>query len=205
MSLNVPKDKLRKRKNSPKLKALLIILAVFLVVVCSAIFEYSGLFIKKETEPPVRDITHDKNFGQITEYNLTIEKLGINVPIIPNVDGKDKEIYNNALNNGVAHYKNTALPHSGSNIVIFGHSSTVLGIGKYAKVFAYLNQLNIGDEIKINFNQKEYKYLVSEKEIIVADDLSVILPTEREQLTLLTCWPIGTAEKRLAIIARPEE
>ena len=177
---------------------------MFLVLIATIVFNGSILSSRKnKIEPPKRDIIHNENLDQITEFNLTIEKLGINAPVIPNVDGKDKKSYDEALNDGVAHYKNTALPNSGSNIVIFGHSSTVLGIGKYAKVFATLDQLNVDDEIKINFNQKEYKYLVSEKKIIAAIDTSVILPTEREELTLLTCWPIGTAEKRLAIVAKP--
>jgi LPXTG-site transpeptidase (sortase) family protein len=192
------------KKLSIKLKALSIFLAVFLVLAAIIIFDAGFLSLENsKIDPPLRNIVHDEKFDQITEFNLTIEKLEINVPIIPDVDGKDKKIYIEALNEGVAHYKNTALPHSGSNIVIFGHSSTVLGAGKYAKIFAALNKIDIGDEIKINFNQKEYKYLVSEKKIIAADDVSVILPTEREQLTLLTCWPVGTAEKRIAVIAKP--
>ena len=193
------------KKLSIKLKALSIVLAVFLALITLMVFDSGILSLQKnKIDPPKRDIIHNENFDQITEFNLTIEKLGINTPIIPDVDGKDKEIYNEALKGGVAHYKNTALPNSGSNIVIFGHSSTVFGVGKYAKVFASLNKLDIGDEIKIDFNVKEYKYLVSEKKIIAADDNSVILPTEREELTLLTCWPAGTVEKRLAIIAKPE-
>lgn len=200
----MPKDRLK--KISKKLKVLPIFLAVLLALMIFYIFDYKDIFnISNEINPPKRNIIHDENLDQVTEFNLTIEKLGINVPVIANVDGKDKEIYNNALNNGVAHYKNTALPNSGSNIVIFGHSSTILGIGKYAKVFAVLDHLVVGDEIKINFNQKEYKYSVSEKKIVVADDLSIILPTEREELTLLTCWPIGTADKRLVIIAKPNK
>jgi len=189
-----------------KSKALSIVLTVFLVLTAIVVFG-SGILSSGESKinPPTRNITHNEDLGKITEFNLTIDKLGINVPVTPNVDGNDQKLYDKALNNGVTHYKNTALLGSGSNIVIFGHSSTVWGIGKYAKVFASLDQLNVGDEIKINFNQKEYKYLVNEKKIIAADDLSVILPTEREELTLLTCWPVGTAQKRLAVIARPEK
>lgn len=200
------KNKYRKKKLSFKLKVLSIFLAVLLALAVFIILNFRVLFPQNSTiDPPKRNIVHDENFGKVTEFNLAIDKLGINVPIIPDVDGKDKEIYNEALKGGVAHYKNTALPHSGSNIVIFGHSSTVLGVGKYAKVFATLNELNIGDEIKINLNQKEFKYLVNEKKVITATDTSVILPSEREELTLLTCWPIGTEEKRLAIIAKPEK
>ena len=195
------KDKIRK-KLSWKLKALSVFLATLLTLAGFIIIDFRALF-PKSTSLIYRNIVHNENLDQITEFNLSVPKLGISVPVIPNVDGKNKEIYDEALNNGVAHYKNTALPNSGSNIVIFGHSSTVLGIGKYAKVFATLNQLNPGDEIVINFNQKTYTYSISEKKVVSANDLSVILPTEREQLTLLTCWPVGTAKERLAIIAAP--
>lgn len=168
------------------------------------IYDYGSLFIPKKITPPARNIVHEDKFGKIEQFNLTIEKLGINVPIIPNVDGTNKEVYNDALKNGVAHYKNTALPNYGSNIVIFGHSSTASGTGEYSDIFATLNKLKEGDEIIINFNQKQYLFTVSEKKIVASDDLSVILPTEREALTLLTCWPIGTVEKRLAVIAKPK-
>lgn len=197
--------KSKKKKLSPKSKALSIILAVLLVLLIFLFFDFGLPFVEERINPPERKIYHDDNAGKITEFNLIIEKLAIDVPIIANVDGRDKNVYNQALNDGVAHYKNTALPNSGSNIVIFGHSSTLLGAGEYSKVFAALNDLNTGDEIKINFNQQEYKYKVSEKKIIPADDLSVLLPTEREMLTLLTCWPVGTADKRLVVIAKPEK
>lgn len=197
--------KSKKKKLSPKSKALSIILAVLLVLLIFLFFDFGLPFVEERINPPERKIYHDDNAGKITEFNLIIEKLAIDVPIIANVDGRDKNVYNQALNDGVAHYKNTALPNSGSNIVIFGHSSTFLGAGEYSKVFAALNDLNTDDEIKINFNRQEYKYKVSEKKIIPADDLSVLLPTEREMLTLLTCWPVGTADKRLVVIAKPEK
>jgi LPXTG-site transpeptidase (sortase) family protein len=202
----VLKEKSKKREISTKLKPLSTLSAVVLAILVLIAVDFGDQFIKNESiNPPEADIVHSEDPGQITEFNLKIEKLEIDVTIIPNVDGKEKSIYNDALNNGVAHYKNTALPNSGSNIVIFGHSSTVLGIGKYAKVFATLNKLDNGDEIKIIFNKNEYKYLVSEKKVIAPDDFSVVMPTKREELTLLTCWPIGTSEKRLAIIAKPEQ
>jgi LPXTG-site transpeptidase (sortase) family protein len=193
-----------KKKYPLKLKVLPMVLAALLVSLIFLLYDFGMPLIEKRIDPPKRDISHDNEPGQITEFNLTIEKLKINVPVIPNVDGKNEEIYNDALNNGVAHYKNTALPNSGSNIVIFGHSSAILGMGRYADIFANLDNLDQGDEIKLIFNQKEYLYLVSEINIIAADDFSLVSPTERERLTLLTCWPIGTADKRLVIISIPK-
>lgn len=193
-----------KKKRPIKLKVLSIVLAALLVSLILIVYDFGLPLIERKIDPPKRDISHEDDPGKITEFSLVIEKLGINVPVVPNVDGKKEEIYNDALNSGVAHYQNTALPNSGSNIVIFGHSSTILGIGKYASIFAGLNNLEQGDELKLNFNQKEYLYLVSGKEIIAADDFSQILPTERERLTLFTCWPVGTADMRLVIVAAPK-
>lgn len=211
----MPRGRSQKEKQRKKKKKLLSMVKVispylgaFLAVAILVFCDFGTLVIdnhnsKSTINPPVRNIVHDENLNQITEFNLTIEKLGVNAPISPNIDGQDKNIYDDVLDNGLAHYKNTALPNSGSNIVIFGHSSTVLGIGKYSKIFAPLGKLKPGDEIKINFNQKEYKYVVTEKKIVTADDTSILLPTEREQLTLFTCWPVGTASKRLVVIAKP--
>jgi len=120
-------------------------------------------------------------------------------PILENVDGTEKAIYNKALQSGVAHYKGTALPEQNSNIFIFGHSSSVLGIGPYANIFANLNELDKGDTIVIYYKEQEFHYIVFEKKIIGNDDLSVLEPTKKEQLTLMTCWPIGSKAKRLII------
>lgn len=160
--------------------------------------------MNKSINPPVKEIVHAPQNDEIMDFNLKIEKINLDVPIIPNVDGRDKNIYNQALDNGVAHYKNTALPNSGSNIVIFGHSSTILGIGKYSRIFSRLNDLVIGEEIILSLNSKEYRYSIREKKIISASDSSVLIATDREQLTLITCWPVGTAQKRLVVIANPQ-
>lgn len=140
----------------------------------------------------------------IYQWELKIPKISVSVPVVPNVDGANQKAYDQALNGGVAHFKGTALPDSGSNIFIFGHSSSVLGTGKYDKVFASLNKLANGDEVSLLFNGKEYRYTVFEKKTIAANDTSVLAPTQKEQLTLMTCWPVGTADKRLVIKASPK-
>lgn len=149
------------------------------------------------------EMLSESEAGRVTQFSLKIKKINVSAPVISNVDGKDSEFYDQALKEGVAHYKGTALPASGSNVVIFGHSSNVLGVGKYENVFAKLDLLKNGDVIKISFNNNEYSYDVTDTKIVETGDLSILKPTEREQLTLLTCWPIGTNEQRLAIIAEP--
>jgi len=40
--------------------------------------------------------------------------------------------------------------------------------------------------------------------VIDKTQTSILLPTKTEQLTLMTCWPIGTNVKRLIIKALPK-
>jgi LPXTG-site transpeptidase (sortase) family protein len=140
----------------------------------------------------------------IRQFGLVIDEINIKAPIVADVDGNDKTAYNKALTKGVAHYKGTAKPGEGSNIFIFGHSSTVTGQGDYAKIFASLNDLEKGDEAIVYYEQKELRYGVANKQIVASDDLSVLEPTKKEQLTLMTCWPIGSNFKRLIVILKPK-
>ena len=140
---------------------------------------------------------------KIQEFGLKIDKLDILVPIVKEVDGDDKTAYNEALKGGVAHYKGTALPGEGNNVFIFGHSSAEVKTD-YAKTFAKLNDLEKGDEIIVYYQNNEHKYKVKNKEIVEATDLSVLKKSKEEILTLMTCWPIGTKDKRLIIRAEKQ-
>ena len=138
----------------------------------------------------------------IKQFGLIINKLGVLTPIIADVEGNNKPAYLKALTRGVAHYKGTAKPGEGSNIFIFGHSSTLIGTGNYAQVFASLNELKKGDEAVVTYQEKDYRYVVSAKKVVASDDVSVLAPTKAEQLTLMTCWPIGSNAKRLIVILK---
>lgn len=139
-----------------------------------------------------------------TEFYLKIPKINIETPIVADVDGADKDAYFKALENGVSHMKNTAKPGEGSNIFIFGHSSFYENLpGNFKEIFKTLDQLSTGDEIIIWYNSKEYKYKVTETKVVLPEEVSVAKATPTEQLTLSTCYPVGTTQSRLIIIASP--
>lgn len=139
------------------------------------------------------------------DFHLEIPKLAINTPIIPDVPGNDKEAYFKALEGGIAHYAGTKKPGEGGLIFIFGHSSFYpWAAGDYKEIFKNLDELVVDDEILVWYNQKEYKYKVTETKVVLPTDVSVLNPTNFEQLTLMTCVPPGTKEKRLIIIAKLE-
>jgi sortase A len=102
------------------------------------------------------------------------------------------------------HNLTATLGRSG-NTVLNGHSDV------YAKVFQNLDKLKIGDEIVVFSNEHAYRYVVTERILVREKGISVaqrlenaklILPTEDERLTLITCSQPG-ATHRLIIIAKP--
>jgi sortase A len=135
---------------------------------------------------------------------MEVPNLKINVPVIWDVDGNNKEEYLQALEKGVAHLKNSAKPGEGSNIFIFGHSSYYwYKPGEYKQIFRALDQLKPGDQIILHDQLgRLFKYQVVGQEIVTPDKVEVASPTSFEQLTLMTCWPPNSTTKRLIVFAR---
>lgn len=160
-----------------------------------------GLVPKKITTAPISSAP-----AKYQDFHLEIPKLELSAPIIPEVPGgdTDKDIYFKSLENGVAHFAGTKKPGENGLIFIFGHSSYYpWAAGDYKEIFANLDDLAIDDEISVWYQEKEYKYLVIETKTIVPSDVSVLNPTNSEELVLMTCWPPGTTTKRLIIRAKP--
>lgn len=136
--------------------------------------------------------------------DLIIPALDINVPVIWDVNGFDKNDYLPALQNGVAKFLGSANPGEGGNVFIFGHSSYYPDDpGKYKQVFTHLDQLKNSDVIYLWWQEKEYKYQVIDIALVSSNNLAILQPTKEEQLTLMTCWPPGTTLRRLIVIAKP--
>ena len=186
-----------------KIKIILIIFGVFL----SSIIISGCFYISKNIEIDNKDYffrpkREDKVSSVIKDFGIKINRIDVLAPVVKNVDGADKNIYKKELQKGVVHMKGTAFPGEGSNIFIFGHLSSEIGWGKYAKIFARLGESKVGENIVIYYKNKKYHYEIFDKKIVEKTELSVIKPTKEEQLTLMTCWPIGTADKRLIIKAK---
>lgn len=198
----VEKKKIRITKKFLIFSAIFLFVAVVVFLYLIFYPKYLDGFSQNEDKVSAHDIAKINIDPRLFDFGLYIQKISVAVPIVANVDGTNKTAYNKALLSGVAHYKGTALPGGSSNIFIFGHSSTWNGTGDYAEAFAHLNDLEKGDQIIIYQQQKEFKYTVSKKIVIAADDLDYLEPTKTEQVTLMTCWPIGSNLKRLVVVAK---
>ncbi len=141
------------------------------------------------------------------ENRLVIPKIGKNIPLIDirekTVESKNKldNILMKELEDWVVRYPGSAKPGQKWNSFIFGHSSNFPWIaGKYNDVFARLGQVEVWDIVFSYYGQKKYKYKVVSKKVVKPTEVGVLKNDEtKKELTLMTCWPIGTTLNRLII------
>lgn len=145
------------------------------------------------------------------DMRVVIPSINQNVPVIGVrnenlINRKFEQLESDiqtALRNGVVHYPGTALPGDSGNVVLTGHSSYYTwDPGRFKDVFALLHGVKLKDRIVVYFSQKKYIYEVNNIKVILPKDIDVLLPSDTEKLTLITCTPIGTNLKRLVIEAR---
>jgi sortase A len=130
---------------------------------------------------------------------LTIEAMGIyDVPVFDS-DGRW------ALANGVAHNPQTSLPWSQSaqrNVYLAGHRMGYRGTWS-RMIFYNLDKLKPGDEVLLKDRAgTSYRYRVSE--VFVVDPTASWVMGQvrgRDMVTLQTCTPYATFEKRLIVRA----
>lgn len=136
---------------------------------------------------------------------LIIPKINVNVPVIYNV-GYDHNSQMKAMEKGVAHFAipgANAVPGQIGNTVLSGHSTNDLfDPGDYKFIFAQLDKLQVGDTIYANYNSVRYTYSITKKEVVKPTEVNKLTyATDKPVLTLITCTPLGTAEKRLLVTA----
>ncbi|RKQ35589.1 class D sortase [Oceanobacillus halophilus] len=151
----------------------------------------------KETPHKEKDV-HNQKTGDFlpqtgeTSGILHIPKLKSDLPII---EGTDED----ELDKGVGHYKGTAYPTQGEQIVLSGHRDTV---------FRRMGELELGDILTLELPYGDFSYEIVETQIVDADDRTIIKPQGKEVLTLTTCYPfsfVGSAPDRYIITALPVE
>jgi LPXTG-site transpeptidase (sortase) family protein len=136
---------------------------------------------------------------------LIVPSLGITAPI-QYVDVNSEKVFQQALQNGVVHYPQTADIGTVGNAYIFGHSSDfVFSKGSYKTIFALLPKIKIGDQIVVSDKSGEkFVYNVTKTKVVSPSDLSVLDQNTNGNkiLTLQTSYPVGTALKRFVAIAQ---
>lgn len=126
---------------------------------------------------------------------VIIPKIGVETPII---EGETED----ALDEGAWHRPDTGSPDRGGNTVITGHRFKYLPPNNLT--FYHLDKLEKGDQIIVSWEGIEYYYVTSEVFVVEPDRVDIEADTAQPRLTLYTCTPLWTAEKRLVVVAEPD-
>jgi sortase A len=168
--------------------------------------------VKNQTSPGFADILAGNTQQVLIPidplFSILIPKLGIDEQVVPNVDPNNPSDYLPVLQHAIAHAKGSVLPGDSGIVYLFAHSAdNWWDIEHYNAVFYTLNNLSVGDEIVIFYQNRRYNYIVSQQ--IISDPQDVTLLTAEhsgpQKLVLQTCWPPGTTWKRMYIVATPKK
>lgn len=146
---------------------------------------------QQEEEPP-KSVVQEKKIQPIGI--IKINNIKVNLPIFEGATQKNMKV-------GVGWMKETSEIGEVGNTALAAHRSHTFG-----RFFNRLDEVELGDEIIIIFNGKEYKYKVFNKVVVEPTDLSVLQRNNKDRIvTLITCTPIKTATHRLIIQGKIEE
>lgn len=151
----------------------------------------------------------DKPIVQIPEpksrdFSVVIPKLEINQKVVPNVDLSNETEVQNALSQGIGWAKGTVEPGAIGNSLLFSHSTiNSWDIWRYNAEFSLLDKLEIGETFTVVYQDRQYDFLIFEKQIVEANDTSYLTSAaEGRVVTLQTCYPPGISTQRLLVRGR---
>lgn len=121
--------------------------------------------------------------------------------VIPKM-GVDAAIYEGGaemLNRGVWHLPRTSTPDQGGNTVLSAHRW--LYEPPDPRTFWDIDKMEVGDEVYVKWQDKEYTYRVISTEVVTPDRVDILLPTDKPTLTFFSCTPLYSTSHRLVVKA----
>jgi sortase A len=119
---------------------------------------------------------------------LRIRRLGIEVPVLEGTDDW-------TLNRAAGHIADTAAPGEDGNSGIAAHRDGF---------FRALKDARVGDVLELETRRGALTYRVDSIWVVQPEDVSVLDPTPRSAITLVTCFPfyfVGSAPQRYIVRA----
>ena len=197
---------MRQAKPASHLRSLFFGVTVGAIVVIIFLFSFFNERFIAPFIQPSRNVTGvpliSTNAPVGTSPEIIIPKINVEIPVVYDVNTIDDNTVELALENGVVHYADTALPGQDGNLVIVGHSSNnIFNPGKYKFAFVLLSRLGNGDTFYLQKDGKRYTYEVYKTSIVSPTDVSVLGPQDKPATaSLITCDPPGTSTNRLVVV-----
>lgn len=129
------------------------------------------------------------------QNNPAIETIAIlSIPRVNLTLAVAKGVGDDVLKYALGHYEDTAMPGQPGNFSVIGHRNYAFG-----KFLNRLDEVEAGDNIIVNYQDKKYEYIVTDILVVEPTDTWVLDPTHDAQITLITCTPIRLATHRLIV------
>ena len=158
---------------------------------------------------------HTIDFNTLPPGNrLIIPDLNINAPLIDTEENGvidfSKENFDEELTKGVVKYPTTPTPGNKGNTLIFGHTSSEWWKkNEYGVIFRNIPKLKAGQKFYVIWNGKKTAYEMVERKVVrpkdVEDYYHEFSDKNESYLTLMGCYPIWTADKRMMVVAKKIE
>ena len=120
---------------------------------------------------------------------IHIGRVGLNMVVVQGTDHR-------TLEKGPGHYSSSGLPGEGHLVYIAGHRTT------YLAPFAYINNIRVGDYIRLDVPYGRFTYRVFRHYVVTASSVGVLKDHGREILRLQACHPRFFATHRYLVDAR---
>ena len=189
------------------------ITAAFAVVLTFALLQYNQVIVANvkaymtpgEISPQNIIVDPNADVPVEGENKMIIPKINVDAPVVMNV-GPSNEEQLAAMADGIAHVRYpgaSSVPGQVGNTVFSAHSSSDwTDTGAYKFIFVQLEKLAVDDVIYINYESKRYTYKVFDTKVVTPDNIGSLNYTgDKPIITLITCTPLGTAQKRLLVFA----
>lgn len=119
---------------------------------------------------------------------IVIPRIGVDKVVVEGIETED-------LRKGPGHFPYTPLPGQAGNSAIAGHRTT------YGAPFGDIDQLEVGDEIRVSTVLGESVYLVAGTQIVEPEQIEVVGDFGDNRLTLSACHPKFSAAQRIIVWA----
>lgn len=129
----------------------------------------------------------------VSSNRVIIPKIGVNAPIVESADPEY------GLSLGAWRVPESSTPDKGGNTVITGHRFKYLPPNNLT--FYMFHELEVNDIFTVIWEGDYYYYKIKEKKIVEETEVSILNNTKEPVVTLFTCHPIYSTDKRLVVVA----
>ncbi|TGY42130.1 class D sortase [Clostridium sartagoforme] len=173
----------------------LLLIVVGLSIIASIVYKKIETNNKqKELQNILEQVINDepKELSKEEEEKLINGYKPIALMEIPSINlsqGLVEGIADDVLQYYLGHFEGSAMPGEKGNFAVAGHR-----VSDYSEAFVNLYKAEIGDEILVKANKKEYIYEITESFIVAPDRVDVLDDTDDATITLVTCT-VGAKER----------